>query len=339
MPRKTVHNQLTTREDVADVNERNIDLLQDFLTYMRSLQRSAGTIAGYKNDLLIFFVWIKDNAHNKAFSELTKRDIIHFQNWMIDENKSSPSRVRRIKAAISSLSNYIENILDDDQDYRGFRSIVRKIDNPPLQPVREKTVWDDDELQNLLDELVRRGKVEQACFLALAMYSGRRKAELCRFKVTDFDEDKVVCDNSLYKSAPILTKGMRYINCYVLKKKFDPYLQLWLKERYSRHIKSEWLFFDHDDHEESLKISTVNSWGQTFCDITDKNFYWHSLRHFFCTELVRAGIPDGVIVDIIGWKSSDMLKIYDDTPKEEKISAFFKDGDIVSSDKKELSDL
>lgn len=52
------------------------------------------------------------------------------------ENGNSPARVRRVKAALSSLSNYIENILDDE--YEDFRPIIRKIENPQNTPVREK---------------------------------------------------------------------------------------------------------------------------------------------------------------------------------------------------------
>jgi integrase len=68
-------------------------------------------------------------------------------------------------------------------------------------------VWEDEELDQLLDKLIEKKWFDKACYLALAMYSGRRKAELCRFKVSDFDDDKLVCGGALYKSAPIKTKG------------------------------------------------------------------------------------------------------------------------------------
>ena len=84
------------------------------------------------------------------------------------------------EAALSSISNFIENILDDE--YPNFRSVVRKIENPVNEPVREKTVLAKEQVQSCLDYLVEHKKYEQACFLALAAYSGRRKSELARFK-------------------------------------------------------------------------------------------------------------------------------------------------------------
>ena len=184
MSRKTKMNSITSPELIAQINPENMRLKNDFLEYLKSVQRSSGTISGYSNDLDIFFVWVLQNARNKFFVDISKRDLVAYQNWLINENQNSPSRVRRLKAAISSLSNFVEAILDDEPEFRGFRSIVKKIENPALQPVREKTVWEDDELEDLLDKLVERKAYDKACYLALAMYSGRRKSELCRFRVS-----------------------------------------------------------------------------------------------------------------------------------------------------------
>ncbi len=262
MPRKTKMNSITSPELLEQVNPDNKTLLTDFLNYMKSIKRSTGTCNGYKNDLEIFFVWVLQNAGNKNFTKVTKRDIIAFQNWLVYDNENSPARVRRIKAAISSLSNFVENILaDEDDEYENFRSIVRKIENPQLQAVREKTVWEDSELEGLLDKLVDMKRYEQACFVAVGMYGGRRKSEICRFRVTDFDDDKLICDGALYKSEPILTKGNKYLECYTLAKKVKPYLDLWMNDRKEKGIESEWLFPDPNDPSNMLNGSTVNSWG------------------------------------------------------------------------------
>lgn len=342
MSRKTKMNSITSPELVSEINPENIRLKDDFLEYLQSVQRSPGTISGYSNDLDIFFVWVLKNARNKFFVDISKRDLVAFQNWLINENKNSPSRVRRIKAAISSLSNFVEAILDDEPEFRGFRSIVRKIENPALQPVREKTVWEDDELESLLNKLVEKKHFDKACYLALAMYSGRRKSELCRFRVSDFDDSRLVCGGALYKSAPIKTKGKsggKYIPCYTLAKKFKPYLDMWLKEREQSGIESEWLFPSKDNPDQQMGISTVNSWAETFTRLSGKNFYAHSLRHYFTTSLARAGIPDGVIQSIVAWESSDMVRLYTDIDADEQIGMYFSNGDISVPDKKGFSDM
>lgn len=342
MSRKTKMNSITSPELIEQINPENMRLKNDFLEYLKSVQRSPGTIAGYSNDLDIFFVWVLKNARNKFFVDISKRDLVAYQNWLINENQNSSSRVRRLKAAISSLSNFVEAILDDEPEFRGFRSIVKKIENPALQPVREKTVWEDEELEDLLNKLVERKDFDKACYLALAMYSGRRKSELCRFRVSDFDHDKLVCDGALYKSAPIKTKGRgggKYIPCYTLAKKFNPYFKMWMNERDRLGIESEWLFPIRDNPAEHIGTSTVNSWAETFTRISGKDFYAHSIRHYFTTSLARAGIPDGVIQSIVAWESSDMVRLYTDIDADEQIGMYFSNGEISVPDKKSFADM
>ena len=339
MPRKTGRNRITSPEKLKLVNEGNMRLKKDFLLYLKSVQRSPGTIEGYDSDLNIVFVYILNELGNKDFQRLTKRDIIALQNWMVEAGMSS-ARIRRIKAAISSLSNYIENIVsDEDPEFDGYRSIVRKIENPPLVPVREKTVWEDSELEHLLDILTANGEFEKACFVALGMYGGRRKAELCRFRVSDFGEGHVVCDGALYKSAPILTKGDKMLECYTLKKRFDPYLSRWMAERERIGVESEWLFPADGKPEQQMPISMANSWANTCSRLTGRDFYFHSLRHYFVSALSRAGIPDSVVVEIMGWSSSEMFKVYDDNPKDNKLAMYFKDGEIDTSNIKPVDKL
>ena len=340
MARSTKMNSITSPELLRQVNPKNKQLLADFLDYLRSVQRSETTIAGYDNDIQIAWVWCLQNNDNKFFVDWTKRNIVACQNWLLNNNENSPARIRRLKAALSSLSNYIEGVLDDE--FPNFRNIINKVENPVNRPVREKTVWEDEELDDLLEKLVERADYEKACYLALAMYSGRRKSELCRFRVTDFTDERLVCGGALYKSAPIKTKGQgggKVIPCYTLAKKFKPYLDYWIDYRKRHGIESEWLFPNKKNPKEYVPISTINSWSNTFSRISGRPAYIHSLRHYFTTSLAKAGIPDGVIQSIVAWESSDMVRLYTDLDADEQIGMYFQDGDIVVPDKKGLSDI
>lgn len=337
MGRKTKHNTLTSPELIKQVNPRNLQLLDEYLDYMKSIQRSDGTLAQYRSDLQICFVWALKFNNNKFFIDWNKRNIVALQNWLLNANGNSPARVRRIKASLSSLSNFIESILDED--YPTFRNIINKIENPANRPVREKTVWSDEELEDLLTILTVKKKYEMACFVALGMYGGRRKSEILRFKVSDFGDDKLTCGGALYKSDPILTKGNKYLECYTLAKKFKPFFDNWMSYREQKGIKSEWLFPSPSDQTVQRSAESLNSWTNTLSRITGRYFYVHSLRHFFVSALSRAGIPDNVVVQIIGWSSSEMFNIYNDNSKDDQISMYFSDGDIAVPERKVLSDL
>ena len=101
-----------------------------------------------------------------------------------------------------------------------------------------------------------------------------------------------------------------------------------MKYREERGIESEWLLPDPQDSTKQISISTMNSWAESFTKILGVDFYWHCARHRYTTYLVRAGIPDGVIADIVGWASTDLVRTYTDIDADEQIGAFFKNGEI-----------
>ena len=340
MPRKTKMNSITSPELIKNISTENTRIREDYLSYLKSTQKSNGTIYCYGNDLNIFFVWNLQLNNNKSFIKISKRDIVSFQNWLINENGNSPARVRRIKATLSSLSNFLESICDDE--YPDFKNIIHKVESPVAQPTREKTVLTNEQLEKLLDYLVENKKYEKACMLALAMCSGRRKAELVRFKTSYFDDENIIY-GSLYKTPEMIkTKGRgngKYLYCYTLSQKFKPYLEMWINERKRLGIDSEWLFPQSENQNEHLKPATLNSWANTFTKFLGIDFYWHCLRHYFTTSLVRSGLPDSVIQDIIGWSSADMLRLYTDIPVDEQLGRYFDENGIKQVGTKSISDL
>ena len=164
--RTTVYNEITSEDKLKQVNPENIQLENDFLEYLESVDRSQGTIKQYRANLHIFWCWNLEYNKNKFFVELTKRELVKFQNHALNVWQWSPRRIRVVKATISSLSNFIESILDDE--FEGYRPIVRKIESPANEAVRVKTVFQDEDLNPLLERLVENEDYMKACVLALA---------------------------------------------------------------------------------------------------------------------------------------------------------------------------
>lgn len=183
--------------------------------------------------------------------------------------------------------------------------------------------------------------------LALAIYSGKRKAELTRFKLSYFDESNLICNGALYKTPEMMvTKGRgqsgKLLDVYVLAKPFKPYLDLWIKERKRLGIESDWLFPKRENGmwiDEHIEISTLNSWARTFSRMTGKPMYWHSLRHWFTSYLLEQNLPENVVQTIQGWSSSDMVRIYDDRSSDSQLEKYFDSNGIKQIEKKNLQDL
>ena len=344
MGRSTVYNNITSPEKIADINPDNIILMNDFLEYLESVGRAESTIKNYKADLLVFFCWCKENLGNKYFIDLTKREVSRFQNHALSAWGWSSNRLRTVKSTLSSLSNFIENILDDE--IQGFKPIIRKIESPVKETVREKSVFLTSDIVKIADQLVEEREYQKACALMLAAASGRRKSELCRFKVSFFDDENIIY-GSLYKSPEkIRTKGRgkqgKQLNVYVLAKLFKPYFDLWMKERNRLGIQSEWLLVNYDKATgvaEQITPSTLNSWASTINSMAKIPFYWHSLRHMFVSELQRSGVPDGVIQDIQGWASAEMLNVYSDLETDEQLGKYFDENGVKTISKTKLSEI
>jgi len=340
--RSTVYNRITSDEKMALVNKENIELENDFLEYLQSVDRSVDTIKQYKANLHVFWCWNLEYNDNKFFVDLKKRELVRFQNHCINEWGWSPKRTRTVKATLSSLSNYISNILDED--FEDFRPIVRKVENPVNDVVREKTVFTKEELDALLGKLVEMKDYEKACLIALAIYSGKRKAELTRFKVSYFDDANLICDGAIYKTPEkIKSKGRgkngKMIDVYILAKPFKPYFDMWMQDRKEKGIESIWLFPKIGDPENHVGVTTLDSWVTLINKLIDKPLYLHSLRHYCTSYLLENNIPEAIVQEYQQWSSSDMVSVYDDRNKELEFEKFFGAEGIKQVEKKGLNSL
>lgn len=321
MARKTEQHSYYTEEKWNKVNEDNKQLINDFLNYLRSIDRSPETVKSYENDLQIYFLWNLENNKNKFFIDVKKKDVVNYQNWMIHIMKLSPSRVRRLKSAISSLSNYIVDILDEE--YSDFKNIINKIKPPQKQEVREKTVLKDEQVEFLINYLVDKKQYVKACFVACLAASAVRKSEIVQFRVSFINEEKLT-EDGFYVTPEIRCKGagVRGLqkNKYIIKEIMKKYFDLWMEEREKLGIDNEELFvIKRKGIWKPISNDTVDSWMQTFSKILNEDCYAHCFRHYSATWLKRNGASIEQIQEFLGHSSSEVTQIYIDIGAEESL--------------------
>ena len=93
MARKTKMNNNTSTELISQNNPKNTELLNYFVEYLRSVQRSEDTIKGYINDLQIAFVWNLLYNNNTFYCDWTRRQIVKYQNWVSPLLRTSRSTI------------------------------------------------------------------------------------------------------------------------------------------------------------------------------------------------------------------------------------------------------
>lgn len=287
-----------------------------------------------------------EKLDNKSFIDITKREFAKVQSYFINELGWSSCRVRRVKSTISSMSNFITDILDEEERYKDFKKTINRVESPVKEPVREKTVISDEQLQELLDTLVEKKKYQVACAVSLAMCCGARKSELTRFKVSYFDEKNIMFDAVYKTDEKIKTKGRgkgKFLYKYVLLE-FKKYFDLWMAERERLGIDSEWLFVskvtdENGTHYERAGITLFDSYAETCSRILGVPFYFHAVRHYVITRFRKLNLPSNVIVEWTGWSDESMISIYDDSEVIDDFGKYFTVDGIVSQKKKTLADL
>lgn len=341
MGRKTIKVFLVTEDDLKNINKDNLELIEDFINYLETTDHSPKSIEVYRSSLNIFFTYCLHNLKNKDFVDIKKRDVMNFQNYCI-KNGLSSSRIRVLKSSLSSLSNFIENVLDEEEKWEDFRNIINKIPAPTLTKVREKTVLTDEQLEYLLDTLVAMKKYQIACYVAMSAFSGARKSETVQYMRSYFTDETL--KNGLYITPEIRSKGKgvsgKRIQKYCIKSKVDKYLQLWDEEREKLGVDIDDLFVSRTkDGWKRIATGTTDYWMEVCSKILNTDMYNHSFRHFFVSYLNREGLPIDVIKDIMSHNDSATTQIYNDNPKEDGFMKYFGEEGITQVEAKKLSDL
>jgi integrase len=190
----------------------------------------------------------------------------------------------------------------------------------PKNTRREKTVFSEQQIKDLFSYIENDLKDPQiACWLALAIASGSRFAELLRFTTDIIDINNLAFEDIFLETLkPIKTKGRgtegKMLYKYIIKDIFLPYYDKWLirRNKIMKRNKIEHNFIFINENGEIGTEGMVRGWIKTIDDFLGVPFYAHSLRHYSATLLSKSGLPNELIQEIFGWASSDMPKLYID---------------------------
>src|SRR5690606_7553839 len=120
-------------EDVTDekwalVNDEFREFVEEFVS-VHSF--SPQTKKQYISALRQFGYYIYKSMNNKPLYKVTKRDFLRYLSFLRDNQKMSSSAISLKKAAVSSLCNYIENVVAEEiEEYKTFRNFTRGL--PPI---------------------------------------------------------------------------------------------------------------------------------------------------------------------------------------------------------------
>lgn len=271
------------------VNEDYRSLVEEYV----SVQNHSPTSKKQYLSCLRQFGWyLCESMNNKPFYKVSKRDFLRYISYLRDNRRMSSSAISLRKATVSSLCNYIENVVaDEDENYKMFRNFTRGLPSIPKNQVYEKIKVTHDEYTQMMDVLKGDGNYLGMAWLAASFNIGSRRAETIQFKSEllnyDFPEDAtfIYSHNVRLKGAGEDGK----IEPYMVNREAIDYMKLWVEKRGYDH---EYIFTTKYGESKQMSIS----WADHFCtnvlsDILGRRINPHLFKASCITHLLENGVP------------------------------------------------
>lgn len=305
------------------VNEDYRTLVEEFVSVQN---HSPQTKSQYTSGLKQFGYFVFSSMNNKPFYKITKRDFLRYLSYLRDDRKMSSSGMGLKKACVSSLCNYIENVVaDDDENYKTFRNFTRGLPAIPKNRVYDKVKVTYDEFMEMMKVLESDENYLGMAWLSAAMLVGARRSELIQFKTEILD----------YK----IPEGQNYILSHLVRGKGKStdgkpleymipleVLEFWKKWIEVRGYESEYIFTTKYNGE----IRPVSpSWADYFCSevlspILGRRINVHIFKNSCITYHLERGIDINLVSRFIAHHENvSTTQIYDLRDFEDEKNGIF----------------
>lgn len=220
--------RLFNEKDWENVSEENRELYDDYMLEMEAQGKAAKTIKQYGFDLRAFFCYLAQKKNNKYILDLKRKDFRNFF-LMLQRAGTSSARINRFQSSIRNLLEYA-CISEDYEDYEVNQ--MAHIKGIQKEPRREIIFLSDQQVNILIDELLKRRKYQKALFVSLAYDSAGRRNELAQVKKENFLENNQT-------NIVVGKRGKKFKLLYFNRSKII--YRLWLKQRGNDDIDSLWV--------------------------------------------------------------------------------------------------
>ena len=298
-----------TKEKFSKVNKENRELMEEFLKVSKQLSKK--TTTQYVSTLKQFFYYVYEELNDKVFYKITKRDFMKYMSYMQERGLSS-SAIGLRKSSVSSFCNYIENVvMDDVEEYKGFRNFTRGMPSVGKNSTYEKVKITEDEYKLMMKTLEEKKHYLALAWVATAFNVGSRRAEIIQFKTEILNypipegQNYVLSHNVRGKGPGQDGKILRYmINFDALK-----YMKLWVE---NRDHESEYIF--------TIKYQgeiqhIAEGWANDLCQNTLSAICGRRINpHLFKSSCITFLLEKGVDLQIV----SKYVAMHNDTSTTSK---------------------
>ena len=262
--------RLFNETDWNNLSNDNKELYEDYILELQAQGKATKTIKQYGFDLRAFFCYLVREKNNKYILDLKRRD---FRNFFLKLQRAGTSSAR-INRFQSSLRNLLEfACISEDYDYEV--NAMQHIRGLQKEPVREIVFLTDQQVNVLIDELLKRKHYQKALFVSLAYDSAGRRNELHQVKKNNFLENNQT-------NTVIGKRGKKFKLIYFNRTKII--YKLWTKQRGEDDLDTLWVS-GKDSHKRPMTYTAMYGFVDEFREILktrtgeDVPLNEHSFRH------------------------------------------------------------
>ncbi|MAW31536.1 MAG: integrase [Flavobacteriales bacterium] len=268
--------------------------IKDFIIFLSSEKRfSTHTTIAYKNDLLQFFNFLKNNnSINTDIQQISFKIIRNYVAFLLE----SDIKVSSVNRKISTLRSYFKFLVRED--YLTINPMLKII--PPKSKKKLPVFVDQESMQSLLNEVsFPKGFIGERDKLIIELFylTGIRLSELVNIKIKHISFDsyyvKVLGKRNKERIIPLSSKIIIEISSYISKYCLNEYLFTNLKKQrvYNK-----------------LVYRVVKKYISKISSI-DKNSP-HILRHTFATHMLNNGADINAIKELLGHANLSATQVY-----------------------------
>ena len=255
-----------------------IDYLSDFAVYLRTEERSEGTIEKYLRDVRKFFCWLADKSLEKAQVSAWRAQLL-----------SDGYAPETVNSMIVALNQFLDFIGCSDCRVRTLR-IQRKLFR------RQERELTRAEYERMVQTAERKGQQRLALLLEAITATGIRVSEVKYLTV----------ETARAGRAEIALKGK--IRVILLPNKLCRKLLKYAKKQ--KNVSGE-IFLTRN----GKSLSRRQIWSEMkhlckFAGVEASKVFPHNLRHLFATVFYRACKDIAKLADVLGHSSIETTRIY-----------------------------
>ena len=176
--------RLFNETDWENLSEENRELYDDYMLELESQGKAKKTRDQYGFDIRAFMCWLVREKNNEYILNLKRKS---FRNFFLKLQRAgtSSARINRFQSSIRNLLEYA----CVSEEYCYDVNQMAHIKGLQKETVREIVFLSDQQVNILIDELLKRKHYQRALFVSLAYDSAGRRNELHQISKNDFLEN------------------------------------------------------------------------------------------------------------------------------------------------------